>query len=186
MDHARKAIGKRLRFSIFERDQFTCQYCGKTPPKVVLHVDHIIPVVAGGTNDPENLRTSCADCNLGKGKRKLHAKVLNPIDAMRRMQEAAEDIKTAEAFAEALKARELTRQNVTNHICELLLRDNCKRSSVTVATDAIADFGVNNVLRWLDYAASRILNDFRNGPMKEDSMMRYFSAIVRNHRNGDE
>lgn len=186
MDNARKAIGKRLRFSIFERDGFACQYCGKTPPKVVLHVDHIIPVISGGTNDPENLRTSCADCNLGKGKRKLKAKALNPIDAMRRMQEAAEDVATAKAFADALKAREETRQNVTNYICGLLLRDQCKRSSVTIAADAIADFGVSEVIRWLDYAASRILNDSYNGPMKEDSMMRYFSGIVRNHRSGNE
>lgn len=186
MDNARKAIGKRLRFSIFERDLFTCQYCGKTPPKVVLHIDHIIPVVAGGTNDPENLRTSCSDCNLGKGKRKLKSKALNPIDAMRRMQEAAEDVETAKAFAAALKAREDTRQNVTNYLCGLFLRDKCARASVTTVTDAIADFGVSKVLRWLDYAASRILNDSYNGPMKEESMMRYFSGIVRNHRNGNE
>jgi hypothetical protein len=44
----RKSTGKRQRFNIFKRDKFTCQYCGGTPPAVVLVVDHIVPVAAGG------------------------------------------------------------------------------------------------------------------------------------------
>jgi hypothetical protein len=67
----RKPISKKLRFEVFKRDSFTCQYCGKSAPDVVLHVDHIKPVKEGGTNDIMNLITSCADCNLGKGARKL-------------------------------------------------------------------------------------------------------------------
>lgn len=65
----RKSTGKRLRFSVFERDGFTCQYCGKRPPEVILHTDHIIPVSKGGENEIENLLTACADCNLGKATR---------------------------------------------------------------------------------------------------------------------
>ena len=67
----RKPISKKLRFEVFKRDSFTCQYCGKSAPDVVLHVDHIKPVKEGGTNDITNLVTACADCNLGKGARKL-------------------------------------------------------------------------------------------------------------------
>lgn len=68
----RKSIGKRLRFSIFERDGFQCQYCGKTPEHdVVLHVDHIVSVKDGGTNEKENLVTSCRDCNLGKSSKSI-------------------------------------------------------------------------------------------------------------------
>ena len=33
------AIGKTLRFEVFARDQFTCQYCGQRPPDVVLEYD---------------------------------------------------------------------------------------------------------------------------------------------------
>lgn len=62
----RKSISTRTRFEIFKRDEFTCQYCGDHPPKVVLHVDHIVPVAAGGQNDSDNLITSCSTCNLGK------------------------------------------------------------------------------------------------------------------------
>jgi hypothetical protein len=64
----RKAISKKQRFEVFKRDSFTCQYCGRQAPDVVLQVDHIHPVAEGGTNDIMNLITSCTDCNQGKGK----------------------------------------------------------------------------------------------------------------------
>jgi len=67
----RQSIKKSVRFEVFKRDSFTCQYCGKAAPDVVLHVDHIKPVSKGGENDLLNLITSCADCNLGKGAREL-------------------------------------------------------------------------------------------------------------------
>jgi len=68
---ARRSLGKKLRFEVFKRDSFTCQYCGRSAPDVVLHVDHIIPVSEGGENDITNLVTSCKDCNLGKSNRQL-------------------------------------------------------------------------------------------------------------------
>ena len=40
--------------------------CGNTPKESRLVIDHIIPVVDGGTNDFLNLRTLCFDCNQGK------------------------------------------------------------------------------------------------------------------------
>lgn len=67
----RKPVGKKLRFEVFKRDNFTCQYCGAQAPDVVLHVDHINPVAGGGDNDIMNLITSCESCNLGKGAREL-------------------------------------------------------------------------------------------------------------------
>ena len=62
----RKAISKKLRFEIYKRDKFTCQYCGRKAPDVVLNIDHIEPIANGGTNDILNLLTSCFDCNSGK------------------------------------------------------------------------------------------------------------------------
>lgn len=68
---AHKAVSKTVRFEVFKRDSFTCQYCGAKAPEVVLHCDHIHPVAEGGTNDIMNLVAACADCNGGKGARKL-------------------------------------------------------------------------------------------------------------------
>ena len=42
-DMPRKVISKRVRFEVFKRDNFKCQYCGSEAPRVVLHVDHINP-----------------------------------------------------------------------------------------------------------------------------------------------
>lgn len=67
----RKAISKSTRFEVFKRDKFTCQYCGKSAPEVVLHVDHIQPVSKGGDNSIANLITACAACNGGKSNREL-------------------------------------------------------------------------------------------------------------------
>jgi hypothetical protein len=62
----RKAISKKIRFEIFKRDNFTCQYCGAHPPIVILEPDHINPVCNGGQNNIDNLVTSCFECNRGK------------------------------------------------------------------------------------------------------------------------
>lgn len=67
----RKQISKKLRFEVFKRDAFKCQYCGKSSPDVVLEVDHINPVANGGTNDILNLITACYECNHGKSARLL-------------------------------------------------------------------------------------------------------------------
>jgi hypothetical protein len=62
----RKTISKKLRFDVFKRDLFCCQYCGDVPPNVVLEVDRIEPVCEGGNNDIDNLITACFECNRGK------------------------------------------------------------------------------------------------------------------------
>lgn len=64
----REQIGARLRFDVLRRCNFSCYYCG-VPASLgtrQLHVDHVVPVVLGGTNDPWNLVAACWDCNLGK------------------------------------------------------------------------------------------------------------------------
>lgn len=67
----RKSLGKKIRFEVFKRDAFTCQYCGRKAPEVVLRADHIKPVCAGGEDDILNLITACFDCNAGKGPLEL-------------------------------------------------------------------------------------------------------------------
>jgi hypothetical protein len=62
----RKQISNKLRFEVFKRDSFKCQYCGKSAPDVILNVDHLDPVKNGGDNDILNLITSCFECNNGK------------------------------------------------------------------------------------------------------------------------
>jgi len=53
-----------LRMAVFERDHYTCQYCGRTGGK--LECDHVVPVSRGGSNDLVNLATACFCCNRAK------------------------------------------------------------------------------------------------------------------------
>jgi 5-methylcytosine-specific restriction endonuclease McrA len=63
----REPIPPKLRFEVLKRDNFTCAYCGRKPPEGEIHIDHVTPVSAGGTNQITNLVAACADCNRGKG-----------------------------------------------------------------------------------------------------------------------
>ncbi|OAM26482.1 MULTISPECIES: HNH endonuclease [Eikenella] len=40
MQSKRKSITKKLRFEVLKRDSFTCQYCGKAAPDVVLEIPY--------------------------------------------------------------------------------------------------------------------------------------------------
>lgn len=63
----RMSISASTRFKVLYRHGFACGYCGAKAPNVELHVDHVEPIVAGGSNSDSNLVAACADCNLGKG-----------------------------------------------------------------------------------------------------------------------
>lgn len=84
---ARKSITKSVRFEVFKRDKFTCQYCGNSAPEVVLHIDHIDPVSKGGDNNIMNLITACIDCNLGKS-----ARVLSDTSAVQKKKAQIDDL----------------------------------------------------------------------------------------------
>lgn len=72
-------VSKRLRFEILRRDNHTCRYCGGTAPDVKLTVDHVVPTALGGSNDPSNLVTACADCNSGKSATPADASVVEDV-----------------------------------------------------------------------------------------------------------
>ena len=62
----RESIGNAVRFDVLAAHGFSCRYCGRKAPNVELHVEHVIPISNGGTNDRKNLVPACADCNAGK------------------------------------------------------------------------------------------------------------------------
>ena len=65
--YQRSLMTDSLRYDIMKRDNFRCVLCGRTAKEgVKLHVDHIVPVAKGGLTVPDNLRTLCDQCNLGK------------------------------------------------------------------------------------------------------------------------
>jgi len=62
-------IPRLVREEVFERDQWTCQYCLNKPAKVI---DHLVPGALrryhrlNHDRAPDFLTASCVDCNLRK------------------------------------------------------------------------------------------------------------------------
>lgn len=59
---------------IFERDKFTCQYCGLDASRnfdtwwtANMNIDHVVPKKHGGEKNSQNLVVACRACNLYKG-----------------------------------------------------------------------------------------------------------------------
>ncbi len=66
----RQLLTKELRREIIERDNYTCQICGKyMPDEVGLHIDHIVPIAKGGKTVKSNLQVLCSKCNGKKSSR---------------------------------------------------------------------------------------------------------------------
>jgi len=57
------------RVNIFNRDGFTCQYCGEQKLTEDLTFDHVWPRSAGGKTSWENIVTCCVPCNRQKANR---------------------------------------------------------------------------------------------------------------------
>lgn len=101
----RVGLSKKTRFDVFKRDGFKCMYCGAHPPSVLLHVDHVVPVAAGGKNDLDNLITACEPCNLGKGARDLNNVPQAWSDRAAEIQERERQIAGYEAAMSARRER---------------------------------------------------------------------------------
>ena len=83
----REPISKKLRFEVFKRDGFTCQYCGRKFATSELSLDHVIPRSQNGRTTWDNIVCCCVKCNVKKGGRtpeQAHMKLLTrPIKPKR-------------------------------------------------------------------------------------------------------
>lgn len=154
-------IPKKLRFEVFKRDSFTCIYCGRRPPEVVLHADHRIPEAGGGETTILNLVTSCLDCNLGKGATPLddHAFVAKHHDNAAEMQERREQLQMIADWYHELSQHHDDLQQAINDFfnqrvpgrgiaqspLQKIARFAEKHQAVDCVFDAIADLAAENV-----------------------------------------
>jgi hypothetical protein len=72
-------IPAHLRRSVVERARARCEYCGlaQAGQEATFHIDHVIPVAAGGETTLGNLALACVSCSLRKGARQRAA---DPLD----------------------------------------------------------------------------------------------------------
>ena len=64
-------IPASLRRLVIQRADNRCEYCSisQVGQVATFHIDHIIPVVAGGVTTSDNLALACVSCSLRKGAR---------------------------------------------------------------------------------------------------------------------
>lgn len=65
----RKAVPTSIKNAVFARDRGKCASCQTNITLELLataHIDHIVPLARGGSNDLLNLQLLCSDCNLRK------------------------------------------------------------------------------------------------------------------------
>lgn len=170
-----RSLSKSVRFEVFKRDGFVCQYCGNHPPKVVLEVDHIIAVANGGDNDITNLVTACFDCNRGKSARPLSA---IPQSLESKAAEIAEREEQLRGYGEIAAARRERLEDQTwqvfNHWRGQRKTTHQKFNSVKRFVDQL---GVDEVLEAVEIAMGAHLGD--------NSEFRYFCGVCWNKIKGD-
>jgi 5-methylcytosine-specific restriction endonuclease McrA len=68
---------------LFARDEYRCQYCGRTgndlKPREALTRDHLIPLSRGGSNEWTNVVTACSACNTRKANHFAHEIGMHPL-----------------------------------------------------------------------------------------------------------
>jgi 5-methylcytosine-specific restriction endonuclease McrA len=57
---------KFSRRNVYQRDGYSCQYCGAKKPVRELSYDHVVPRSVGGRTSWENIVTACKACNSRK------------------------------------------------------------------------------------------------------------------------
>lgn len=161
----RKSLTKKIRFEVFKRDSFTCQYCGSKAPDVILEIDHIEPISNGGKNELLNLLTSCFACNRGKSDRKLKDNTV--LDKQRkqieelniRRQQLEMMLKWRDSELE-LKNEEQNKaiEYFSNKFSGKKLRDEWSKS----LSKLVKKFGLINVLDSIDLAYDKYYQDWRS------------------------
>lgn len=169
----RKSLSKKIRFEIFKRDGFCCQYCSAKPPKVPLEIDHIIPVINGGDNSLINLTTSCFDCNRGKGARELTLVPISTIKKIERLKIAQDQYKEFQKILSKEKKIiseqiEQVNQVYSNSFDGWELSERFKLQ----VKNFIQRMGIDEVLESMEIACSRISDNTK--------CIKYFCGICWN------
>lgn len=175
------SVRKSVRFAVFDRDNYTCRYCGRsTDDGVILEVDHVIPRSKGGSDEIENLATACADCNRGKSAKEIGSTAPETErDRRRRLQELAEIKRSSEELAALASARRERVQSWANIICEAMGSTEVDRKFCEQAERLAAEFGDAEVIEWIGRIASKFSRIDTNAA-------KYLNGIARMVRSQNE
>lgn len=177
----RKALSKKIRFEVFKRDSFTCQYCGKSAPDVVLHIDHIIPVAEGGQNEILNLATSCFDCNMGKSDRSLsdNSIVKTQMNQAKLVSEKIQQIEMMAVWQKGLvsiESKELSLlRDLINSKIDSAGKEISEEYFLKTFKPCLKKFGLKMVMESVEKSYTQYLKD----PSNSDHREKFYSMIDR-------
>lgn len=176
-------VSKSLRFEVFARDSFTCQYCGRRPPEVVLEVDHIHPQSKGGEDVIINLITACWDCNRGKSA-KVISEVAPRPDADLAFLKTQQEIVEVQRFLEARKKLAAVQDELCESLKdvwqEYLTEDTAPTNAVLLPW--IEKYGAEEISEAIAAAGKAYLRDQFHGYNKFEKIIKYVGAILRNRK----
>jgi hypothetical protein len=169
-------VSKRLRYEVLRRDDHACRYCGAMAPDVKLTIDHVVPVTLGGSDEPSNLVTACADCNAGKSSSSPDAPIV---------QDVAQD---ALRWARAMKvAGQLQVEDTARRAAYIAAFDDAwsiwrysDDSKVTRPSDWRASIGRYHDAGLEIDVLTELVADVLPRKVSDRSMWRYFCGAVRN------
>jgi len=169
----RKNITKKIRFEVFKRDNFTCQYCGRKAPDAVLNIEHITPISKGGTNDIINLLTACFDCNNGK-----RARLLTDKQEIEKQHNQLKILQTKREQLVMLKKWKEENINIADDILNFFIEyiEECGGDCYTPN-----DRGIKNLKSWIKkYDYKDLLNSINT------SFSQYYSKNITDEKEKSE
>lgn len=176
----RKAISKKIRFEVFKRDKFTCQYCGRKAPDVVLNVDHINPVAEGGTNDILNLITACFACN--NGKRAIPLSQSEVLDKQRKqmeeLQERREQIEMMFEWKQSLDdLSDYSSSLLIEYIESLISPNTINENGRKTVRKYLNTFALDEILEAVDISARQYIKYDADNNVISSSAEQFFGKI---------
>jgi hypothetical protein len=175
----RISVSKKIRFEVFKRDGFKCQYCGRTIDEVKLEIDHINPVAVGGDNDIINLITSCFDCNSGKSDRLLsdNAALTKQRKQLELLQERRENLKLMlEWKNELLKQDEEMIQEVADFFTKRAVGYSPNEVDISTLRLLVKKFGFKEVVDAIEVSIIKYI-EFKDNKVIPESVQLAFNKI---------
>jgi len=175
-----RAVPRSVRFEVFKRDAFKCQYCGAAAPEVLLQLDHIQPRAGGGRNDVANFVTACASCNSGKSDRRLddNTAVTKQRVQLEELQERRDQLEMLLEWKQGLNA---LKEDTITELCHyweglapgFTVNDNGRRN----IQKWLRRFQLDEILHAMDVAAEQYLAFADTGVVTDTSWEEAFGKI---------
>ena len=175
----RPSILKSLRFDVFKRDSFTCQYCGRRAPDVALYCVHVNPSAESGGQTLATFTTACGDCKVGKvlDEDNDHSVLMRRLNRLTVLQEREEQ-------AEMLAEWERERSNLDEVPVTRLDKQWIELTGYRLAEagrakvrNLVKKYGAELVGEAMRTAAAEYLERGKSGAATEASMARCFDSI---------